>query len=46
MFNSFRTSSILCTEDSHFALLKEKDYKDILMPIDEERIEEVINFVK
>ena len=46
MFNTFRTSNIICTEDSYFAFLTEEDYREILMPVDEERIAELINFVK
>ena len=44
MFNIFRTSNILCI-DSYFGFLAEEDYKEILIP-DEERIAEVMNFVK
>ena len=46
MFNSKRTTNIVCTEDSCFALLTEEDYKEILMPVDESRISEVIDFIK
>ena len=46
IFNTFRTSNIICSEDSCFALLTEENYKKILMPVDQDRIAEVISFVK
>ena len=46
MFNTFRMSNIQCTEDCVFAFLKEENYKKLVMPIDKERIVEVINFVR
>ena len=39
-------SNIQCTEDCVFAFLKESNYKKLVMPIDNERIAEVINFVR
>ena len=46
MFNTYRTSNILCVEDSFFAFLTKDDYKEVIMPIDEDRIIGVIDFVK
>ena len=46
IFNTCRTSNIMCSEDSFFAYLTEEDYKNIIMPVDEARINEVIDFVK
>ena len=46
MFNTYRTSNIQCNDDSFFAYLTEEDYKAIIMPVDEDRITEVIDFVR